>query len=140
MVINHMECIFCKIIEGELPCYKVYEDRRIIAFLDINPVNKGHVLVCPKEHHLNIVDTPVDLLKDIMAVAQRLAVAVAEGVGAKDFNLCVNNGKHAGQIIDHLHFHIIPRFPQDNLHPWPGKTLSDDEMKRVAENIKKLAF
>ena len=135
-----MNCIFCKIIEGELPCYKVYEDRRIIAFLDINPINKGHLLVCPKEHHLNITDTPVDLLRDIIAIVQRLSVAATEGVGAKDFNLTVNNGQNAGQLVEHLHFHIIPRFPGDNLHPWQGKALADEDMRRITENIKKLAF
>ncbi|MBU1037211.1 HIT family protein [Patescibacteria group bacterium] len=133
-----MECIFCKIVEGDLPCYKIYEDKRLIAFLDINPVNKGHVLVCPKDHYLNFLDTPVDLIKDLIVAAHYLAAAVTEAVGAKDFNLGINNGKIAGQMIDHVHFHIIPRFTNDNLHPWPGKTLADDEMKRIMGNIKKL--
>jgi len=135
---NVMDCIFCKIIEGELPCHKIYEDKRIIAFLDINPINKGHLLVVPKEHHLNILDTPIDLLKDMIAVVQKMAFLVIEAVGAKGFNLSVSNGKEAGQMVDHLHFHIIPRFTRDNLHLWSGKALSDDEMKHVAENIKKM--
>lgn len=133
-----MDCVFCKIIQGELPCHKIYEDKRVISFLDINPINKGHVLILPKDHYLNLMDTPPDLLKDLIVAVQKLAPAISEGVGAKDFNLGVNNGPASGQIVAHLHFHLIPRFLTDNLYPWPGKTLADDEMKRIAENIKKL--
>ena len=133
-----MDCIFCKIIEEELPCYKIYEDKRMVAFLDNNPISKGHLLVVPKEHHLNLLDTPIDLLKDVIAIVQKLAVIVIEAVGAKGFNLSVSNGKEAGQTVDHLHFHIIPRFTGDNFHSWSGKALSDDEMKHVAGTIKKL--
>ena len=132
-----MECIFCKIIEGELPCYKVYEDKRVIAFLDINPINKGHVLVVPKEHYNNLLDTPKDLLKDLVIVIQKLTPDILEAIGAKDFNLGLNNGRAAGQIVDHVHFHVIPRFSGDNLHHWPGKTFTDEEMKRIAHNIQK---
>ena len=133
-----MDCIFCKIIDGELPSYKVYEDKRIVAFLDINPINKGHLLVIPKEHHLNIADTPPDLLKELIGKVQKLSKALTEAVGVQGFNIALNNGKVAGQVVNHVHFHIIPRLENDNLHPWPGKTLSDEEMKRTAESIKKL--
>lgn len=132
-----MDCIFCKIIEGELPCCKVYEDRRIIAFLDINPVNKGHLLILPKEHYPNFLETPKDVLKDLVSVSQDLAKAVMEAVGAGGFNLIVNNGRIGGQLVDHVHFHLIPRFSEDNLHHWAGKTSSEEEMKRVMENIKR---
>lgn len=133
-----MECLFCKIIAGELPCYRIYEDRRLLAFLDINPVNKGHLLLLPKDHYLNITDTPSDILKDLIALAQKLSKVLTEAVGANGFNLTVNNGESAGQVINHLHFHIIPRFTGDNLHLWPGKSFSEEEMIRTAENIRKL--
>lgn len=133
-----MDCIFCKIIEGELPCYKVYEDKRALAFLDINPVNKGHVLVIPKEHYLNMFDVPPDLLKDLAVVSQKLAKVLTEALGVKGYNFTVNNGKVAGQVIDHLHFHIIPRYEGDNLHLWPGKAFTDEEMHRTADTIKSL--
>ena len=132
-----MVCIFCKIIEGELPCYKVYEDKRLLAFLDINPVNKGHLLIVPKEHHRNLADLPKDLLKDLVSLAQDLAVPVVDGVGAEGFNLTTNNGAVAGQQVEHFHWHVIPRFANDHLHHWPGKTFSDEEMKRFALSIKK---
>lgn len=133
-----MECVFCKIIHGELPCYKVYEDKRMIAFLDINPVNKGHLLLVPKDHYLNILDAPVDILKDLITCVQKLAKVLSEAVGSPGFNLGVNNGKSAGQAVEHLHFHIMPRFENDNLYLWPGKTLSEEEMIRISENIRKL--
>jgi len=133
-----MECIFCKIIEGELPCYKVYEDKRVLAFLDINPVNKGHVLVIPKEHYLNMFDVAPDLLKDLVVISQKLAKVLTEALGVKGYNFTVNNGKVAGQVIDHLHMHIIPRYEGDNLHLWPGKAFTDEEMHRTADTIKSL--
>jgi histidine triad (HIT) family protein len=132
-----MDCIFCKIIAGELPSAKVYEDKRIVAFLDINPVNKGHTLIIPKDHYTNLSEIPSDLLKDLIIIAQKLSLPVMEAVGADGFNLTINNGKVAGQLIDHAHFHIIPRFKNDNLHPWPGKTYTENEKVRIAENIKK---
>lgn len=133
-----MDCIFCKIIEGELPCYKIYEDKRIMAFLDINPVNKGHLLILPKDHYLNFLEAPKDLLKDLVSVSQDLIKAAMEAVGAAGFNLIVNNGRAGGQLVDHLHFHLIPRFADDKLHQWSGKAFTEEEMRRVMENIKKI--
>ncbi|MBU1131428.1 HIT family protein [Patescibacteria group bacterium] len=133
-----MDCIFCKIIEGELPSAKVYEDKRILAFLDINPVNKGHVLVIPKEHYNNFLELPPDLLKELIVVVQKLSQPIMEAVGADGFNLVLNNGQAAGQLVHHVHFHIIPRFNNDNLHPWPGKTYQENEKERIAASIKEL--
>ncbi len=132
-----MECIFCKIVEAELPALRVYEDKRIMAFLDINPINKGHLLVIPKEHYSSFLELPKDLLKEFISRVQDLAKAVLTGAGAKSFNLMVNNGEAAGQLVKHVHVHVIPRFDGDNLHPWPGKALNSEEMARIAENIKK---
>ncbi|HLD27888.1 MAG TPA: HIT family protein [Patescibacteria group bacterium] len=132
-----MDCIFCKIVAGELPAYKIYEDKRFLAFLDINPVNKGHVLVIAKEHYQSFAETPHDVLKDLIVKIQDVSKAMTEALGLKGFNVVNNNGAVAGQLVEHLHFHIIPRLAGDNLHPWPGKTFSDEEMKRTAENISK---
>ena len=132
-----MDCIFCKIVAGELPAAKVYEDKRFLAFLDINPINKGHVLVIPKEHHEALTNTPVDILKDLIAIVKTLAPAVVSGAGAAGFNLGVNNGKAAGQLVDHVHFHIIPRLDNDNLHPWPGKQYAEGEKESYAQRILK---
>jgi len=132
-----MDCIFCKIVAGELPSAKVYEDKRVLAFMDLNPVNKGHALVIPKDHYQNLTDLPPDLLKEIIQIVQKLANPVIEAVGADGFNLCLNNGEAAGQLVGHVHFHIIPRLKGDNLHPWPGKTYQEGEKERIAEDIKK---
>jgi len=133
-----MDCIFCKIIEGDLPSYKIYEDKRALAFLDINPVSKGHIVVVPKEHYLNMFDVPPDILKDLVVVSQKLAKISTEALGIKGYNFTVNNGRVAGQVIDHLHFHIIPRSEGDNLHLWPGKAFTNEEMRRTADTIKSL--
>ncbi len=130
-----MDCIFCKIIKAELPAKKVYEDRRFLAILDINPINKGHVLVLPKEHYDNLTDTPVDVVKDLIAVIKNLCPAVVESSGGEGFNLILNNGRVAGQLIEHLHWHIIPRLKNDNLHPWPGKQYQEGEMDNYAKRI-----
>lgn len=130
-----MDCIFCKIISGELPAKTVYEDRRFLAILDINPINKGHVLVMPKEHYDNIVNTPVDVVKDLVAVVKSLSVAVTAGSSAEGFNLILNNGRIAGQLVDHLHWHIIPRLKNDNLHHWAGKQYLDGEIDNYMKKI-----
>ena len=130
-----MDCLFCKIVKGDLPSNKVYEDKRFLAFLDINPINKGHLLVIPKEHHDTFVNTPVDLIKDLVALTRRLGLAVMVGSGADGFNLNLNNGRAAGQLIDHVHFHIIPRTENDNLHPWPGKQYEEGEAENYCQRI-----
>jgi histidine triad (HIT) family protein len=132
------ECIFCKIINGEIPSSKVYENDKVIAFLDIAPVNKGHTLVLSKEHHKDILDTPVDILAETMKVVKKVAKAVMKVTGAEGFNLGVNNGKIAGQLVMHLHFHIMPRFEDDGLKLWEGKEYEGNERDEIAEKIRSL--
>jgi histidine triad (HIT) family protein len=116
-------CIFCKIIAGQIPCFKVYEDDVVIAFLDIGPLVRGHTLVVPKEHHATIMATPPELLGKVNERLPKLAKAVLASVPAKACHVLVNNGTDAMQSVDHLHYHIIPRVPSDsfriawNTHP-----------------------
>jgi len=105
-------CIFCKIVKGEIKSQKVYEDEETLAFLDINPVNKGHVLVIPKDHYENIFDIPKDKLSKVMEVAQKIAIAIKK-MGADGVNIVSNNGKAAEQHVFHLHIHVIPRYYND---------------------------
>lgn len=103
--------IFSKIIAGQIPCHKVYEDAHVLAFLDINPLSPGHTLVIPKE-----AKPTLDLLSDeasaaIGRVLPRICRAVMAATGAKDFNLLQNNGAAAHQVVMHVHFHIIPKMP-----------------------------
>ncbi|MCE9585387.1 HIT family protein [Candidatus Nomurabacteria bacterium] len=130
------ECIFCKIIKGQIPSTKIYEDDKTLAFLDIAPVNIGHALIIPKEHYANIYETPEDTMSDIIKVAKKISLAVKEAVKAEGVNITMNNNHAAGQVIFHSHIHVIPRFSNDGFELWHGKrAYEDDEMKSVAENI-----
>ena len=115
------DCIFCKIIAGEIPAYKIYEDNDWLAFLDINPINLGHTLLLPKKHCRNLFDMPVDLLNQMGELLQKLALAVKDGVKADGLNIGWNNEKPAGQLVFHSHIHIIPRFEGDGFTHWKGK-------------------
>ena len=133
-----MDCLFCKITKGEIPADKVYEDDKVLAFLDINPVNKGHTLVVPKEHYENLIETPDELVGELMMVVKKIAKALGGAVGAEGINIAVNNGQVAGQVIFHTHIHLIPRFGNDGYRLWAGKEYkSDEEKKEVAEKIRK---
>ncbi|MBI5731782.1 MAG: HIT family protein [Candidatus Magasanikbacteria bacterium] len=131
------ECVFCKIISNEIPSVKVYETGRVLAFLDINPVNPGHVLVVPKEHYTNMLETPEEVLKELIAAAKKIAPAVLKGTGASAFNLTVNNGPEAGQVVAHTHFHIIPRFNGDGYRLWGGRAYAASEMEEAGKKIRK---
>lgn len=133
------ECIFCKIAAGELPATKVYEDEDTLAFMDIGPVVKGHTLVIPKHHYDPITGTPPEVLCKLITVVQKIAQAQYDGLGADGINVTQANGKTAGQIVPHIHFHVIPRF-EDDKHSWnwiAGKYDSTEEMNEKAESIKK---
>lgn len=129
-------CIFCKIIKKEIPSDIVYEDNNVVAFLDISPVNKGHTLVVPKEHYENLFDISENLLHNTINVVKKIGIALnkySDGV-----NLGQNNGRASGQLVDHIHFHVIPRFNYDGLKHWPGKKYQEGESKKVAGEIKRL--
>ena len=130
-----MDCVFCKIVAGELPSYKVYEDEKVLAFLDINPVNPGHTLLIPKEHYETTLDTPDELLQAMAAAMKKIAPAVMRAVKADAWNLGVNNGAAAGQIVMHTHWHIIPRFARDEHRLWRGEPYVEGEAARVARHI-----
>ena len=131
------ECIFCKIAKKEIPTNKIYEDEKFIAFLDINPVNPGHVLVVPKNHYENIYSAPDEILCDIGPIVKKIAVAVKKGVSADGINIIMNNDGAAGQIVPHAHFHIIPRFADDGFRHWRGKPYANkEESAKIAEKIK----
>lgn len=131
------ECIFCKIIKGDIPSYKVYEDEYVYAFLDIIPVNKGHVLVVPKEHYESIIDAPEEILCQIMSAVKKIAPVILKVVDSEGFNLGVNNGSVAGQIVPHLHFHIVPRFPNDGHALFQGGAYEEGEAEKIQEELTK---
>jgi histidine triad (HIT) family protein len=130
------ECIFCKIIAGEIPCAKVFESERILSFLDIAPVNKGHALVIPKDHHPTIFDIPAELAAEMLEAKQRIGRAVMDATSAPGLNVMMNNDKTAGQLVPHAHWHLIPRFEGDGLKFWPQHSYeSNDEMASLADAV-----
>ena len=132
---SSQDCLFCKIIRGEIPCRKVYEDDRVFAFLDINPVNIGHTLVVPKTHFMDLTAMPEDAAAQLFAVVHRVAKSAPNAVGASAFNLGMNTGAAAGQLVLHAHVHVMPRFEGDGLTHWPKKHFTDEEMRAAAEKI-----
>ena len=132
------DCIFCKIIKGDIPCARVYEDAEVLAFMDIHPVVKGHTLVIPKIHCDPITHAPVEALARSIAVVQRVARAQYQALQADGVSVSQANGAAAGQEVPHLHFHVIPRFKTDNFpRRWqPGDYDSADEMRQFADRLR----
>lgn len=104
-----MQCLFCSIISGEIPCQKVYEDENTFAFLDIGPVSEGHTLVVPKVHAMDLASGSLEAAEQIMRTVYRIAPAILKAVGADGYNLGMNHGEAAGQDVMHAHVHIMPR-------------------------------
>lgn len=133
------DCVFCKIVKGELPSYKVYEDDLSLAFLDINPVSPGHTLVIPKaENTRNIFDVSPEDWAAVTETARKVAHAVEEATGADGVNIMMNNRGSAGQVVDHPHIHVIPRFKGDGLAHWPHKKYSEGEAETISEKIRSI--
>ncbi len=131
-----MPCIFCKIIAGEIPSYKVYEDEQVLAFLDINPVNHGHTLVVPKKHFVNIEEADEQVLCQIIKIVKKIGISLKKNLGAAGYNVLENNDPVAGQIVPHLHFHVIPRLLGDDLQLWPQKKYEENQAGEVLNKIK----
>ncbi len=130
------DCIFCKVIKKEIPRYKVYEDDDILGILDINPTRHGHVLVLPKQHFANLENTPEDILAKLVLVVKKMGKQVKENLPAESYNVVINNDKVAGQIIPHLHFHIIPRNEGDGLKGWPQEPYPEGMVEEVMNKLK----
>jgi len=129
-------CIFCKIVKGELPCHKVYEDDKVLAFLDVAPVNPGHTLVVSKEHYANLEEIPEESLSELIKIVKMIGSSIKENLGYAGYNLIENNDPIAGQIIPHIHFHLIPRRVKDGLELWPQKRYQEGEAENVAKRLR----
>lgn len=129
------DCIFCKIVAGKLPAYRVYEDATHVAFLDINPFSVGHTLVCPKRHGETLWDMDEREIADAFKVASKVSLGVVSATNADGFRIMQNNGEAANQAVAHIHVHVIPIKMEDK-----GKfnrlKLSEKEMATVAASIK----
>lgn len=107
------DCIFCKIIAGELPATRIYEDDQVLAFLDIAPINPGHILVIPKEHHTGSSTVPEDVAGHMFKIGSRIGVALKRALDYDGFNLHLADGTCAGQVVMHCHLHVVPRGAED---------------------------
>ncbi|KIX00591.1 uncharacterized protein Z518_09656 [Rhinocladiella mackenziei CBS 650.93] len=127
-------CIFCKIVKGDIPSFKLFESDKVLAFLDIQPLSKGHALVIPKHHGSKLVDIPDDALTEILPVVKKLATAS----GAENYNVLQNNGKLAHQEVDHVHFHMIPKpNTTEGLGiGWPATATDMDTLKQLHAAMK----
>ena len=125
-------CVFCQIIQGNIPSTKIYEDDDVLAILDISQTTKGHTLVMPKEHYDNMLECPKSLLDKVMCVTQDLAKKITSNLNAKGCNILVNTNEVAGQSVMHMHVHIIPRYNENDTVSFEFK-----ENKFNLEEIKK---
>jgi histidine triad (HIT) family protein len=134
-----MDCVFCKIRDGQIPAVKIYEDAKTLAFMDINPLNSGHCLVVTRSHVATIFDADVADLQAAIATAKKVAAAVRGVMQADGLNVLQANGAAAFQSVPHFHFHIIPRFNDDGKgFDWKLTPGNRDEIARVGERIRAL--
>jgi histidine triad (HIT) family protein len=131
-------CVFCKIVKGEIPATKLYEDELTLSFLDINPASKGHSLVIPKKHYPTMLDIPEMELAELIKAVQKIGAAAMKATKADGFNIIQNNKEAAGQVVQHLHFHVVPRFKNDGLKLSFGSKLADfNELQKWEKEYKK---
>lgn len=131
------DCIFCKIAAHKLPSNTVYENGRILAFLDINPASRGHTLVIPKEHYENLFDMPEDILKEVIVASKKIGKAQKEALHAKAVNLVNSSGKEAGQVVFHFHMHVIPRYGDDTHQiKWTPSPESRENLEKISSSLK----
>ena len=131
------DCIFCKMVAGQIPVTKIYEDEAVLAFLDIGPISDGHTLVIPKEHFEKLHECPSELLGQVSSRLGKIAGAVTAAINSDGYNVLCNNGRAAGQLVEHLHFHIIPRSTGDGLFDrWPSYKYEAGKIEQIAAGIR----
>lgn len=140
-VVNAMsqtDCLFCKIVAGEIPCVKIFETEQLLAFLDIAPATPGHTLIVPKDHYATLLDAPASLGTALLDAVQVVGRATMDATGATGFNVLANTFASAGQVVMHAHIHVIPRAAGDGLTPWSGKPYASNEaMQQLAETLRR---
>ncbi len=135
---NADDCLFCKMAAGQIPVTKIYEDDVVLSFLDIGPISDGHTLVIPKQHYEKLHTCPPELLAQVASRIGKIAGAVISAMKSDGYNILCNNGRAAGQVIEHLHFHIIPRLTGDGVfNRWPAFKYKEGKIEKLAEQIRK---
>ena len=129
-------CVFCKIINNEIPSAKIYEDDLVLAFLDLGPINHGHALVIPKEHHESSATIPENVAGRMFKVASRIGVALKRKLDYDAFNLHLADGTAAGQVVMHAHLHVVPRGVEDGFRwNWRQLKYADNQMAEIAQEL-----
>ncbi len=132
-----MPSVFSRIVNGELPAVRIYEDDETLAFMDIHPASRGHTLVICKEEHPDIFATPPHLIAAVARTAQKVALALRDALGIDGLNVIQNNGAAAGQTVFHYHVHLIPRREGDHvLRPWTPHPAEPSELRAIAEQVR----
>ncbi|MBN1331803.1 HIT family protein [Candidatus Dojkabacteria bacterium] len=141
---SNQDCIFCKIVKGEIPSYKIYEDSDFVAILDAFPAYKGHSLIIPKEHYQDIFDLPESLAGKAMIVGKKIAAALENSLNADGYNFVQNNREFSGQVVMHYHLHVIPRYKAMSpegvkyaVHGGSRYKPTEEEFEKVSAMIKK---
>ncbi len=133
------ECIFCKIVFGKIPATKLFENEKVLAFLDVFPATTGHCLVIPKKHHETLLNVPHEELCEMIVVLQKSAAAIEKATKCDGFNVFQSNHEIAGQVIKHVHFHIIPRYKDDKLNfKWEQNKIESTELQEWQKKIKSM--
>ena len=134
------DCIFCKIIAGEIPSYTIYEDEDFKVFLDINPASKGHALIVPKVHYADLYEIDEEVAAKAMKLAKKLATRMTNILGCEGFNILQNNNEAAGQTVFHFHIHLIPRYESAKQNKeilvWGHESYTPEEFAKIRDAIK----
>ena len=129
-------CIFCKILAGDIPSAVVYEDEEFKVILDVGPAAKGHMLILPKEHYSDILTMPEELVAKAFILAKKMAAKMESVLGCDGINVVQNNHEAAGQTVFHFHMHLIPRYEGDNQHIlWKPTEVTQDELEEIRKQI-----
>ena len=134
-----MDCIFCKLANGEIPTATLYEDDEFRVILDQGPATKGHALILPKQHFANIYEIPDETAAKAMILGKKMATAMTKALHSDGFNLVQNNGEAAGQTVFHFHMHLIPRYlnaKNNDILNWSHETFSPEEMAEIRDSLK----
>jgi len=131
------DCLFCKIVAGDIPSSKVFENDKVFVFLDISPVTKGHMLIVPKQHFENIFDITEDVVREVGAISKKMSDAAVKGLKADGVNLLQSNGSVAQQEVMHFHMHVMPRYAGDGVNAWPTRgDYKKEELGPIASALK----
>ena len=130
------DCIFCKISKGEMESFELYDDDLVKAFLDVNPKTNGHLLVIPKKHFKNIFETPEEILKRINVICKKMAILCKEKLGCDGVNIINASGKEAQQSVFHIHYHVVPRYKNDDVDLWfHGQSKEIEEIDKIHKKL-----